>query len=52
VKCHRGLLISRELAKLGVEVRHIRHDGKVDSQTKLEERIPPVQKGLFSEKQQ
>ena len=52
VKCHRGLLISRELAKLGVEVRHIRHDGKVDSQAKLEERVPLVQKGLFSEKQQ
>jgi len=51
VRCHRGLLISRELAKLGIEVRHIRHDGKLELQTDLERRIPPVQKGLFSEKQ-
>ncbi len=47
LRCHRGLLISRELAKLGLEVRHIRHDGKVDGQAGLEERIPLVQKGLF-----
>ena len=51
VRCHRGLLISRELAKLGIEVRHIRHDGNLELQTDLERRIPPVQKGLFSEKQ-
>jgi len=50
VRCHRGLVISRELAKLGLEVRHIRHDGRIDSQARLEERIPPVQKGLFAEK--
>jgi uncharacterized protein (DUF488 family) len=50
-RCHRGLLISRELAKLGVEVRHIRHDGKVELQADLEKRIPPVQRGLFSEAQ-
>jgi len=48
-RCHRGLLISRELAKLGIEVRHIRHDGNVELQTDLEKRIPPVQRGLFSE---
>lgn len=48
-RCHRGLLISRELAKLGIEVRHIRHDGKVELHADLEKRIPPVQKGLFSE---
>jgi uncharacterized protein (DUF488 family) len=50
VKCHRGLLISRELAKLGVEVRHIRHDGSIETQEHFESRIPPVQLGLFSEK--
>jgi len=50
VKCHRGLLISRELAKLGIEVWHIRHDGSIESQEHFESRIPPVQLGLFSEK--
>jgi len=50
VKCHRGLLISRELSKLGIEVRHIRHDGSIESQEPFESRIPPVQLGLFSEK--
>lgn len=50
VKCHRGLLISRELAKLGIEVRHIRHDGSIESQEHFESRIPPVQLSLFSEK--
>ena len=51
-KCHRGLLISRELAKLGIEVRHIRHDGSIESQEHFESRIPPVQLNLFSEKLQ
>ena len=49
-KCHRGLLISRELAKLGIEVRHIRHDGSIESQEHFESRIPPVQLNLFSDK--
>lgn len=48
-RCHRGLLISRELTKLGIEVCHIRHDGKVEPHENLEKRIPPVQRGLFSE---
>jgi uncharacterized protein (DUF488 family) len=47
--CHRGMLISRELVKNGIEVRHIRHNGKVELQEDIEKRIPPVQKGLFSE---
>jgi uncharacterized protein (DUF488 family) len=51
-KCHRGLLISRELAKLGIEVRHIRHDGSIESQEHFESRIPPVQLSLFSDKLQ
>jgi len=50
VKCHRGLLISRELAKLGIEVRHLRHDGSIETQEHFESRIPPVQLCLFSEK--
>ncbi|MCJ7778826.1 MAG: DUF488 domain-containing protein [Sedimentisphaerales bacterium] len=50
VRCHRGLLVSRELAKLGAEVRHIRHDGSVESQKDFERRIPPVQLCLFSER--
>jgi uncharacterized protein (DUF488 family) len=50
VKCHRGLLISRELAKRGIEVRHLRHDGTIETQEHFESRIPPVQLGLFSEK--
>jgi uncharacterized protein (DUF488 family) len=49
-KCHRGLLISRELAKLGIEVWHIRHDGSIESQEHFESRIPPVQLSLFSDK--
>ena len=48
-RCHRGLLISRELAKLGIEVWHIRHDGRIEPQRELERRIPPVQRSLFSE---
>ena len=51
-KCHRGLLISRELTKLGIEVRHIRHDGSIESQEHFESRIPPTQLTLFSEKSQ
>jgi len=51
-KCHRGLLISRELTKLGIEVRHIRHDGSIESQEHFESRIPPTQLTLFSKKSQ
>jgi len=50
VRCHRGLLVSRELTKLGVEVCHIRHNGSIESQKKFESRIPPVQIGLFSKR--
>jgi len=50
VRCHRGLLVSRELTKRGAEVCHIRHNGSVESQKKFESRIPPVQIGLFSER--
>lgn len=49
-RCHRSLLISRELDKLGVEIRHIRRDGHIESQGKLEKQIPTAHKGLFSEK--
>jgi uncharacterized protein (DUF488 family) len=47
VRCHRGLLIGRELAKRGIDVRHIRHDGNLDSQADLEKRRAPVQGILF-----
>ena len=48
-RCHRGLLIGKELKKCGVDVRHIRHTGQVESQAELETRLPPVQKTLFPE---
>ena len=46
-RCHRGLLVGRELAKRGLDVKHIRHDGSVESQGDLEKRLPPVQRSLF-----
>ena len=46
-KCHRGKLLSKELHKCGVEIRHIRHNGQIDSQEAIEERIPAIQKHLF-----
>jgi len=46
-RCHRGLLIGRELARRGIDVEHIRHDGRLESQADLEKRLPPVQKSLF-----
>ncbi len=49
-RCHRSLLISKELDKLGIEVRHIRRDGHIETQGELEKQIPPAQEGLFSEK--
>ena len=49
-RCHRSLLISRELDKLGVEIRHIRRDGHIETLGELEKQIPPAQEGLFSEK--
>ncbi len=48
-RCHRGLLIGKELKKRGVDVRHIRHTGQVESQVELEARLTPVQKTLFPE---
>ena len=46
-KCHRGMLLAKEFTKLGMEMRHIRHSGKVESQEVIEGRIPTVQKYLF-----
>jgi len=46
-RCHRGFLIGRELARRGVDVRHIRHDGSLEPQSDLARRLPPVQKSLF-----
>jgi len=46
-RCHRGLLIGRELARRSIDVEHIRHDGSLEWQANLEKRLPPVQKSLF-----
>jgi len=46
-KCHRGMLISKELFKIGIEIRHIRHNGQIETQDIIEDRIPAVQKHLF-----
>lgn len=37
--CHRSTLVGRELSKLGYKVNHIRHDGGMEVQSALEERI-------------
>ncbi len=47
-RCHRGLLVSRELVKMGVEIRHIRHNGVIESQDALEQKIAPIQRTLFA----
>jgi uncharacterized protein (DUF488 family) len=39
IECHRFLLISRSLADLGHQVRHIHHDGRVESQRQAEDRM-------------
>jgi len=35
-KCHRSLLIGHELLQLGVDVRHLRRDGREERQSELE----------------
>jgi len=46
-KCYRGMLLAKEFTKRGVEMRHIRHGGEVESQQAIEERMPAAQKYLF-----
>lgn len=36
--CHRFLLVARELAKDGADVRHIRADGRVETQAEVDDR--------------
>lgn len=38
-RCHRGILIGTALAENGVEVFHLRADGRVESQAELERRL-------------
>ncbi|HEY8361167.1 MAG TPA: DUF488 domain-containing protein [Ramlibacter sp.] len=37
--CHRCLLVGRALKKVGIEVQHILHSGKIENQTQSEERM-------------
>jgi len=37
--CHRSIMVSREFEKLGYNVAHILPDGKLESQTELENRL-------------
>ena len=46
-KCHRGMLLAKELTKLGIEMHHIRHSGNVELQESMEGRISAKQKRLF-----
>lgn len=50
--CHRCLLVSRALAKVGSEVSHIHADGHLESQAEVEERMireAGVQPDLFAD---
>jgi uncharacterized protein (DUF488 family) len=48
--CHRRLLIGRVLARRGIEVGHIRGDGRVQTESDL--RLDRLQPGLFEEPQE
>ena len=37
--CHRTILVSRNLVRLGIPIRHILADGKVESQEQVEDRL-------------
>jgi len=39
LNCHRMLLVSKELVKLGVPVKHILFDGKIETNQETEERL-------------
>lgn len=39
IECHRAILVSRHLAKLVPEIRHIHSDGSVESHVDLEDRL-------------
>lgn len=39
IDCHRSTLVTRKLYEMGYEIKHIMHDGSIESQQQLEERI-------------
>jgi len=39
LECHRSILVGRALALRGMELRHIHADGRIESQSALEERL-------------
>ncbi len=43
LNCHRALLVSRELWRRGMDVKHIIHDGSLESHKDLERRLLPLQ---------
>jgi uncharacterized protein (DUF488 family) len=38
-RCHRFILVAYELTQRGIEVKHIREDGRLESQHQLEEKL-------------
>ena len=38
-RCHRFVLVAYELTQRGIEVKHIREDGRLESQHQLEEKL-------------
>ena len=47
--CHRRLLITRVLAERGIEVYHLRGDGRMESESELRAAERPTQLGLFAQ---
>ncbi len=48
-RCHRRLLITRTLVRRGVDVRHVRGTGAVESEAELEKRSRSGQLSLLVE---
>lgn len=46
-RCHRSLLVGESLVRQGHEVRHIRHDGKIETQAEMKLRRDGGQLWLF-----
>jgi uncharacterized protein (DUF488 family) len=49
--CHRRLLITRVLAERGIEVYHLRGDGRMESESELRAAEQPAQLGLFEQQE-
>jgi len=43
IRCHRRLLVARSLLTRGVEVRHIRRDGSIESEAEVQARIASLE---------